>query len=48
MYALGGDLQKIGAGIFLCTPKNVDVEGAITDDDDKGKKAKNNDIDLDW
>lgn len=48
VYALGGDLQKIGAGIFLCTPKNVDVEGAITDDDDKGKKIKNNDIDLDW
>lgn len=48
VYALGGDLQKIGAGIFLCTPKNVDVEGAITDDDEKGKKNKNNDIDLDW
>lgn len=47
VYALGGDLQKIGAGIFLCTPKNVDVEGAITDDDDKGKKNKT-DIDLDW
>ena len=47
VYALGGDLQKIGGGIFLCTPKNVDVEGAITDDDDKGKKSKN-DIDLDW
>lgn len=47
VYALGGDLQKIGAGIFLCTPKNVNVEGAITDDDDKGKKNKNED-DLDW
>lgn len=47
VYALGGDLQKIGAGIFLCTPKDVDVEGAITDDDDKNKKSKN-DIDLDW
>lgn len=47
VYALGGDLQKIGGGIFLCTPKNVDVEGAITDDDEKGKKNKN-DIDLDW
>ncbi len=47
VYALGGDLQKIGGGIFLCTPKNVDVEGAITDDDDKGKKNKD-DIDLDW
>ena len=47
VYALGGDLQKIGGGIFLCTPKNVDVEGAITDDDDKGKKSKE-DVDLDW
>ena len=47
VYALGGDLQKIGAGIFLCTPKTVDVEGAITDDDEKGKKNKD-DIDLDW
>ena len=47
VYALEGDLQKIGGGIFLCTPKNVDVEGAITDDEDKGKKSKN-DVDLDW
>ena len=47
VYALGGDLQKIGGGIFLCTPKDVDVEGAITDDEDKSKKNKN-DIDLDW
>ena len=47
VYALGGDLQKIGGGIFLCTPKDVDVEGAITDDEDKSKKS-NNDIDLDW
>ena len=47
VYALGGDLQKIGGGIFLCTPKNVNVEGAITDDDDKSKKSKNDDY-LDW
>ena len=47
VYALGGDLQKVGGGIFLCTPKDVDVEGAITDDDNKDKK-NNNDIDLDW
>ena len=46
VYAIGGDLQKIGAGIFLCTPKNVNVEGQITDDDDKNKKNK--DIDLEW
>ena len=47
VYALSGDLQKIGAGIFLCTPCDVNVEGAITDDEEKGKKVKN-DIDLDW
>ena len=46
VYAIGGDLQKIGAGIFLCTPKNVNVEGSITDEDDKSKKK--NDIELDW
>ena len=47
VYALSGDLQKIGAGIFLCTPRDVNVEGNITDDEDNGKKSKN-DIDLDW
>ena len=35
VYAIVGDLQKIGVGIFLCTPKNVNVEGSITDDDSK-------------
>ena len=47
VYALGGDLQKIGTGIFLCTPKDVNVEGVISDDEDKGKKNKE-DVDLDW
>lgn len=48
VYAIGGDLQKIGAGIFLCTPKNVNVEGSITDDDRKGKKGKDDyEFDLD-
>lgn len=32
IYAIGGDLQKLGGGIFLCTPNNVNVEGNITDD----------------
>ena len=48
VYALEGDLQKIGAGIFLCTPKNVDVEGAITDDDDKAKTKKGNEEYIEW
>ncbi len=35
VYAIGGDLQKIGVGIFLCTPKNVNVEGTISDEEIK-------------
>src|SRR5574344_211773 len=27
LYALGATLQKLGSGIFLCTPNNVNVEG---------------------
>lgn len=42
VYAIGGDLQKVGSGIFLCTPKNVNVEGSITDEDVK----KQEDVDM--
>ncbi|WP_163101425.1 cell division protein SepF [Peribacillus alkalitolerans] len=30
VYAIGGDISKIGPNIFLCTPDNVDVTGTIT------------------
>lgn len=30
VYAIGGDIQKIGTDIFLCTPANVDVSGNIS------------------
>lgn len=45
LYAIGGGLQKLGGGVFLCTPNNVNVEGKISDEKDasssKGKtKAK--------
>ena len=46
VYAIGGDLQKIGGGIFLCTPKNVNVEGSISEDDVKGKKKE--ELELEW
>ena len=32
LYAIDGGLEKLGGGIFLCTPRNVPVEGKITDD----------------
>jgi cell division inhibitor SepF len=31
VYAIGGDIQKIGVNIFLCTPDNVDVSGSISE-----------------
>jgi len=30
VYAIGGDIQKIGIDIFLCTPDNVEVSGNIS------------------
>lgn len=41
IYAIGGDLQKLGGGIFLCTPNNVNVEGKISDEGaSKGTSSK--------
>lgn len=41
LYAIGGELQKLGNGIYLCTPKNVNVEGRISDEEaEKKNKAK--------
>ena len=40
LYAIGGDHQKLGGGIFLCTPNNVNVEGQISDDKEPTSKAK--------
>ena len=37
IYAIGGTMQKIGVGIYLCTPKNVNVQGKITDEVEKNK-----------
>ena len=47
IYAIGGNMQKIGVGIYLCTPKNVQVQGKITDDNEKAKTGAEED-DLGW
>ena len=41
IYAIGGDLQKLGGGIFLLTPKGMSVEGKISDDAQKGNNNNN-------
>ena len=33
IFAIDGDIQKIGPKIFLCTPKNIGVDGSITMED---------------
>ena len=48
IYAIGGDLQKIGGGIFLCTPKNINVQGKISDDADGADVHDNDDINIEW
>ncbi len=48
IYAIGGDLQKIGGGIFLCTPNNISIQGKI-DSNAEGKGIHDNDdIDIEW
>ncbi|MFD1038066.1 cell division protein SepF [Virgibacillus byunsanensis] len=31
VYAISGDIQKLGSQTFLCTPENVDVSGSISE-----------------
>ena len=54
LYAIEGGLQKLGGGIFLCTPESVPVEGKISDDKEikannlkKPQQEKDEDLD-DW
>ena len=53
IYAIGGELQKLGGGIFLCTPNNVKVAGKISEEANntpsanKSEKAKKDKEDSD-
>ena len=40
IYAIGGSLQKLGGGIFLCTPNNVNVEGKISEEITNNKATR--------
>ena len=41
IYAIKGNIQKIGSGIFLCTPNNINVQGKITDESEKDRDKEN-------
>ena len=46
VYALKGHIEKIGSGIFLCTPNNVNIQGKITSDKESKEVYNNDDIDI--
>ncbi len=57
LYAIGGDLQKLGGGIFLCTPNNYAVDGKISEEANAAKttkstttrkKVQNDDDEFNW
>lgn len=43
LYAIGGSMEKLGNGIYLCTPKNVNVQGKMSDETSKKETE-----DTDW
>ena len=45
LYAINGTLQKLGNGIFLCTPNNVSVEGKMSSEDKKETKEVKQEVD---
>ena len=45
--AIGGDIQRLGGGIFLCTPNNVNIQGKITDETEKREENKE-EQDVEW
>lgn len=48
IYAIGGKIQKIGGGIFLCAPNNVSVQGEITGDTNGKGIHDNDDLNIEW
>ncbi len=50
LYAIDGDLQQLGGGIFLCTPKSIDVEGSISVESTgkSSKSKKDEEEDFNW
>ena len=48
IYSIQGEIQKIGGGIFLCTPNNINVQGKITDDTEGKGIHDNDDINIEW
>lgn len=53
LYAMNGNLQKLGGGIFLCAPNNINIEGKITEEGkatpaNKGKAKEEKEDEFNW
>ena len=48
IYAIGGDLQKLGNGIYLCTPNNINVQGKMSDGEGKETKKTKYESEIDF
>jgi cell division inhibitor SepF len=48
IYAIGGTMKKVGVGIYLCAPKNVNVQGKITEENAKDKDTTKESEDIEW
>ena len=48
IYAIGGDLQKLGTGIYLCKPNNVNVQVKMTENEEKPKTSKKFENEIDF
>lgn len=46
IYAIEGTMQKLGPGIVICAPKGFEIEGNISEDENK-KSTKKDDM-TDW
>ena len=44
VYAIGGKMQKVGVGIYLCAPNNVSVQGKISEENDKSKDSVEDEV----
>ena len=44
IYAIGGTMKKVGVGIYLCAPKNVNVQGKISEDNAKSDEKSEEEI----
>jgi len=44
IYAIDGTMQKLGPGIIICAPKGFEIEGNISEGENKKERENNSDL----